>query len=1159
MPDSIANILSIARSEMSVSTSLVRFWLVACVLTVAAVAGFVHSCVYQALTIPTSATFGVLEPRYLLGNIDMLLFVAFQLGVVLLAYDASHRDRRERIQEALESRPFTNLQFLSGRTLGLVFLMWLVVAFNLALLLIVGLTANVLQLGFGDTFQVHSVFNLLLIDAPAVLLIACALTVCLSSAFQWRILSLAIPILFVFSWYWIGTNVPYSFLTFVSPSSNASLFVSELVPQFAAVETLGTRACIVVLAAAFVVAAAVFFNRENHGSKLLGLSVSVALAAAGVVSYGAIAASVVGESVEKEHWRHEHKVGSASALMDVQSLTGDVLIAPGRYIEADFTVVTTVHADEPMRQLVFALNPGLSIVSAALDGHTVDPVFESGLLVVNSTRPIEPGSESVVRVVVRGVPYPRFAYFDSSVDYASDPRFPHRAAALFGVDGSIFHRSFVALMPGVHWYPSSGLRHSDLGSSESTADFFDVDLSVEVTEPGWTVASSDLVEKTSGSESKFRVNPAAPVRELGLFASEFASRSAKIGEITFDVYLHKTHTRNLDVFGDTFEQFERSASAILDRLSREGIEYPYRSLSFVEVPNRLRTVGGGWRMDSIQSLPGLVLIKERGFPITSFDWFVNQFRERRMEDDELAAAKARLLTRHLSDTLGTDNIWNSIHGQFWSSSMAARGPNAGVVDQLMLQVLSAQSPTPYEYFSIYSTTQVADITRMVLPASMIAIMGQVRGNANSAAGIIRSLERQHGTRMAVWDAMETTSLMSLPSSRGYKYDLETVLAKTNLIARSINRENLPEPTLAWLASLQKEFAGSTYTLEDAIRHADEHGVVIRPFLDEWLFDSGMPGYVVSDATIERLRDDDEGNPQYQCSFHIRNTESTSGYFVVDYEMRVPGEQWFRSTSTEGVFIGGRTSKQVNIVSAYPVVGLSIEPFVSLNRGSIDVAVSAPKKEESSSRDQSALLEESDWTPTETGIVVDDLDPGFSTSQPSQDLTRSSTLGPLGWLRVPRLALDEDAGLPSVSDYVHRTDQGAWGRWNDSTAYGKYRRTTARTIYDGRMYEATFESVLPVGGIWSLEYHLPNAVWNNPNTRGTYNLRIVNGSHSSEVEFDSRQASNGWNFIDTFELSSGAVSVTVANVSPSGTWVDADAIRWIAVDAPSREHEQEQGL
>ena len=63
---------------------------------------------------------------------------------------------------------------------------------------------------------------------------------------------------------------------------------------------------------------------------------------------------------------------------------------------------------------------------------------------------------------------------------------------------------------------------------------------------------------------------------------------------------------------------ESTAQAMTGDLAEVGLNLPQDRLAIVEVPARLRMVGGGWRMGSLAALPGIVLVGERGLAHSEF-------------------------------------------------------------------------------------------------------------------------------------------------------------------------------------------------------------------------------------------------------------------------------------------------------------------------------------------------------------------------------------------------------------------------------------------------------------------------------------------------------------------------------------------------------------
>ena len=153
-----------------------------------------------------------------------------------------------------------------------------------------------------------------------------------------------------------------------------------------------------------------------------------------------------------------------------------------------------------------------------------------------------------------------------------------------------------------------------------SVDYFEVDLKVDLPE-GWLAAGPGRrTEMEGGSDAaSFRFSPPAPVPEVALVASRFESRSMEVEGVTLEVLMNKKHMKNLDVLAETGEKIREWTGDRLREAKEYGLGYPYDAITLVEVPNTLRSYGGGWRLDTAMAPPGMLLMRETGFPTARFD------------------------------------------------------------------------------------------------------------------------------------------------------------------------------------------------------------------------------------------------------------------------------------------------------------------------------------------------------------------------------------------------------------------------------------------------------------------------------------------------------------------------------------------------------------
>ena len=135
---------------------------------------------------PYAPSFVAATSLYLLENIDPIFYLAFMVSAFLLAFDIDHRHARNRIEEVLQARPVSTLEWMIGRVLGCSALLWAVAAGNVLAMQLIGTLAQLSGAGFAAPLQAHSTLVLLVLDVPVALIAWCSLVVLLQSIFRNR-------------------------------------------------------------------------------------------------------------------------------------------------------------------------------------------------------------------------------------------------------------------------------------------------------------------------------------------------------------------------------------------------------------------------------------------------------------------------------------------------------------------------------------------------------------------------------------------------------------------------------------------------------------------------------------------------------------------------------------------------------------------------------------------------------------------------------------------------------------------------------------------------------------------------------------------------------------------------------------------------------------
>ena len=1161
-----ARLYAYARLEFRSVRRLFRFWLIALLLTILVQATYAFSCIYLGYIAPYDPTLGAAAPKYLLGTIDPTYFLIFQWATLLLVFDVAHRHKKERIAEVLDKSPTTNFECFTARAIGIATLVWFVVAFNILVLQLVG-SFSTFGWAYVEPLQWHSVLNFLLFDVPVNLLFWTSCIVLLEVVLRLRILIVAVSALLMFGWFWLLIKAPHSHLPILSPSSNDTLFISEIQPVMLSIGQLLIRVAYVLVAGFFLGLAALISSRSEETKTQSSYQWMVpSLLVLACVVYAGGTWGLLSPYSTIEQWKQKHSEYTWVNHMDIQSITGTVEINPSRLLRTDLVLDFLMTSVRTTNKLVLSLNPGMKIDTVEVNTRTASYDFSNGLLEVHSQSPIEPNEPASLRVVAYGKPNPDFAYIDSSIDYRTSTEYPVNLTRLLGTEGSVYNSKFVALMPGVCWYPRPDTNYKTYEYIQTGRDFFDVSLEVQLKPRNWQLVSSGAFEQQKNTSNSYHVHATDAVAEIGLFASHFEHASVVVGGVEISAYLHRKHRENLTPLDDWSSEVRDEANSWIEQFEENGLPIAQTTINILEVPRSLRTVGGGWRMDAVDTLPGLVLVKEHGYPRAKFGLAVKQYENSifyaRDDDEETRKViPIKLLSKFLETGKGPDSPWMSLYKHHWEHCTAPNGEHAVVIDEVVAALITSLYPNLNKSFSVYSTAQISNLASLDM---LGATDGPYQARARSRVWYedhLARLESSWTRRPSVWQNLERSGLANLPSEYGHEHDLELVILKSREIAMSLLSVNKPKVVYSWLNSLREEYRGQNFTYEQFIESAEENDILYHPFLTDWITGDTLPAYVVHQHRIEQVSNDERGDARYQVSVTVQNTQQVAGQITLLVPTKETAD-WnfsnYRYRSAGSGVIPGNTTKQFNIQLSYPVNGIGINPGLSLNRENFYFNLEDEELTSNPNLNPGPFEEVVANVIRTPELIVDNLDAGFSVDQDLRSLSSSSSFGPTSWIGAFSSLSDNYDGLPFrvVGWYQVPESSNTWRIWTggaEAAPYGKYRQTTAYISATARIPEAWFNTELPDAGTWELEYFDPWTLYNEVprwSSKENISLKISQGDTSFNVPLDQEVLEYGWNTMGRFELAVGEVRVAILfkpSKNKSEFTIFADAIRWTVAD------------
>ena len=1170
---------ALAKNEFRVCARLSRTKFILAIAFVICVWYFVIVSLFHMQDSGVVPMYGILSPRYLLSILGDSYLALFCLGVLLLSYDVHARDENNHILEVLQSKPVGSLQVFVGRLFGVFVVMGLPAVLFLVVAVLYGFLSEAFALPFGEPIELWSVTSFLVLDVvPSFFFFGC-LVFFLAWFIKPRFVALFVGAFCLYGLLWVNSRLPLEVFKPLQTVTGNVIFPSELIPNLLDTQIVLNRIALILMGLGFLYWLSVLYARNTDSN--------AAQRAKGFYAFGAGSLLIVGmlgsnylEQQQAAGWKRFHdRHFEPTSFPDIHHLGGTVDVHPGRNVALDLNLEVSVSDDYLGDFVLFSLNPNFRIREITVAGETVEGrKFNSGLLKV--PRHYFEGGVVEMQLQATGRPKSKFAYLDS-LDKVSNIYGPEaRQLRFLGTENYIFDSRFVALMPGIKWYPTSGTATNEDLWSKRQKDFFTVDLLVSVPSK-WLVAGPaqrELVENKGRLVFRFQTHK--PVPHIALIASRFERVSHQIDEVEYELLYDRSHRSNFEAFtvSDTAPLLP-SVRGHLEEVRLGRFDYPYSVYSLIEVPASLRTFGGDSRLSSVLGMPGILMMPETTLPTMHLDSLRSEdddyfnVADTRTDPEWVTTAQLRL-TEYFGIDRYAGNHLVHFYQSILSDQFSATGPGATMLNLILAQVVQltfSEREISFD-FDIALDREVLDLTQ-IDPIQILNVLRTVGLSDQRVIEIsrsdqildLRSARDRKLTSYSVLEAVETLSLIDFDSSNVTTQERRALRLRALAVSKVLIDVWGTDVTNSIVEELLQRYRGQNFTYDDFIAVAQSQGVDFRSRLDDMIHSSSLPGFIASDP-VQRRVSTEEGEPTiFETSFTLQNGEPVSGYCLV-IPVNSPGMrqqvQFFEKTP---IFVDENHSLEVVVQSKRPIFDIVFKPYLSLNRTEFHLRLPLIEdltEEEREARGKAevvAILElESDQSVRDPYIVIDDLDSGFSVFDKSSQFK----FQPRIYLTRHFLGISDNEmirGLPVFRFEDNVVPNDTWERKTEPTAYGKYWKTFAVNQGGSGETFAKFVTTLPAQGSWRLEYFLPERFFSRvrqyaggTSIETSYPLGGVArfDVHVDEVvrteSMDTEDAESGWHVIGSYNVENPEVEVWISNPNKYRV-VYADAIRWSPVE------------
>ncbi len=1123
-------VFAFARAEIQLTRRLVRYWFFLSVSYLVAIIFFLLYTGFYGMYSSYSATAALSNPSQVVDTIGLYYLFIYVAGTVFLGFDVRTRDKKDGIIEVLDSRPYTNLELVTGRFLGLLISSWLPVVLLAVILEFLGVLLVNLGTPFGGTIEFRSLFAFVFIMALPALAFILSLVYLVTLLIRNRLLAAVILLILLGGDFWAISNLPSIYSPLIDLTGTTIIQnPSEIIPAVTNMAGWLQRLGVFLAALGMLGLSAAFHPRLDGGARKRTASVGIAVIVLALLMTGFGFYQNINTIRINNRWKEAHAASASEPVPDLLKISGNVRIDPGKSLDMDLDLIFRAPKNNSIKNAIFTLNPGQKVKQASdSSGQPEKFTHENGLLKLILPDPLGPGKETSIHLTIQGLPDHGFGYLESTIN-TENLKSNQRDLSLLGLNRYIYDSRFVALMPGIRWLPASGTEKYRDDPRYRSTDFFNIDLTVDLPS-GWLVAGPGRRHEIKGKPGriKFRFSPVVPVPEVALIASKFKSLSFDTGGIKMELLVYPRHMRNIKFMADTGKKIKSWIEENLKELKEYGLDYPYGGLTLVEVPNSLRSFGGGWRMDTAMAPPGMLLMREMSFPMARFDWpFRNPDTFRNREGGITQAKWEGLQTFFINDVSGS-NILSGTARNFFMDQVSVRGKEAIPLEFVMETLTSLLVTETGSYFSAHDFANDDGIG----PLLGLIILSRDNGSLykdkmiNTAADMMASSSE-------VWENAGRKALSDMDPWDDTAHKMDVLTLKAGAMARCILDILGREKTAQFLSTLRKKYMDKSFTFEDMKASGKALGIDFGELFGDWLDSAALPGFLYSDVETYRLPDSKDGMPRYQFLISVRNDEPVPGIFRFRYQVGTgEKEKWIR---TYPLLLKGKNAARYGIVFSRLPQSMWLEPYISLNQSSFMIPLRPPYPEKIINVEAIEGLKQIPWNPPDKSFfVIDDLDKGFTIMEDGKkkDVQKGTRAAGIGL---------NDKGLLSYTFYYVSP---VWTRMDLPGSWGKYRHTSTFTKAGDGTKKAIFTTSIKKAGQWDLEIHMPDKHRSFPKMKfGKWNFVIKDSfGDRHEISFDSAAAFPGWNLSGSLNLPEGAVSVTLSNKT-DGDLVLADAIRW----------------
>ena len=1080
-------------------------------------------------------------------NILLLNIVQAVIGV-FMASDFLKYDQKVDTTDVIYMRSMTNADYVLGKVLGVLAVFF---GLNVAVLIVSG----VFNLFFADVPMVPIVYVLypLYISLPTLVFIF-GLSFLFMVIFRNQAITFVVLLGYIaVTLFFLGNKFHYLFdyMAFKVP-----LMYSDFV-GFGDLSTIMIhRGMYFLFGIGFIFTTILLFRRlpQSRAMQVMSLVIALSAFAGGTI----LGRTYLARLSEGKKLRSEilalDKTEAGKPRVSVKSCAID-LVHDTDAIQAEARLVFTNAGETPIDRYVFSLNPGFEVTAVTGSGGGIPFDRNLHLLMVQPSKPLEPGAVDSLTVVYRGSLVEDACY----PDIDEDTREENYRIVFMNIDKryGFITPDYVLLTYEDLWYPVAGIPYGSAYPVLPPKDFVTFSLSVKTADHLTAISQGAAVLSGPGA---FRFAPEVPLPRLSLVIGEYEKRSITVDNVDYELYIKQGH----DFFSKYFKALGDGLKDTISRTKRDfefrlGLDYPYKRLSLIETPIQFFSYPRLWSVAMEIVQPQQVLLPEKGIIMNQADFKSSLMRMSRqsqrggrtMTAEDMQGNLARMFVSSLTSDVMSRMRMPGLRALNRSFLEMSYSPDFSVFP-LFYTFVSHQSSEKWPIFNVALEYYLNSSIQSQMPQFARNITGlsdDERANqilmSQSLAELLADPEKHDELREAL--SVKCAYLFMLIKGEVGTDEFNTFLV--DYLKKHIYTDSKADE---FIAALNNEF-----------------GFDLEPYFDSWLNAKQLPAFVIADISGFEFFDFDA--TRYQVLFKVTNLEQASGIISVTFRT---GERFGGGARSGGgsgggggrsggegggggggffmggassvdehiFFINGGQTKEIGVILDESPRVMVVNTEISQNLPSVFERwfEKLEKNDKAETFDSDHVSDTPAVVSLPGQIIVDNEDPGFKV----ESVAKESLLKKI-------LARNNDEEENAYVGFQFWRPPSEWKAATSGNAYGLVRRSVHYIKAGKGDNKVSWTADIPESGKYDVFSYVSQAGPQFMRGRREGSIKFTDDFHFfvhnddgvDEVELDVSNPQEGWNLLGTYFFSKGPAVVELSDLS-KGRVVYADALKWV---------------